>query len=128
MIRRRIEKCGRERGQDPVTEQSGLSLRARRPRSVRFEHRPSREEDVVQRSTRSPLLFYFFTYKKKLYSIIIESIYLKDSPLEPVGSLTTHAYILYIFGAPYTNNGLRKRVCAPNLSRSFGRCFAAESR
>ena len=61
MIWRMIERCERERGQDLVTEQSRLSFMLDDHERVRREHRPSREEDVVQRSTRirrCPLLFF----------------------------------------------------------------------
>ena len=85
------------------------------------KHRPSREKDMVQRSKRFPSNppFSFFLPIKSVYNCIRLFrgflSYLQESPLQSVRSLDIYIYI-YCIGASYTNNGLRKRACALNLS------------
>ena len=102
IIPRIIEKRAQKREQVPVNQQRELSFHTHDPESVRHEYRPSREVDVVQRSTCFPsathfslsfsstksvvnyhrifFYFFYFFYLQKLYPIITNSFRLFTLP------------------------------------------------
>ena len=122
MIRRTIEKCGRERGQDPVAEQSGLLLHAQRPRSVYAANTDRAATRTWFKESRAPhsapLAFQKYLPAKAafncnriflptkavfhwnpLFRFLSPSLfrfilpYPQDSPLKPVSLPTTHIHI-----------------------------------
>ena len=122
MIRRTIEKCGRERGQDPVAKQSGLLLHAQRARSVyavNTDRAATRTWFNESRTPRSaPLAFQKYLPAKAVFNCnriflptkavfhwnplfrflspwLFRFIlpYPQDSPLKPVSLPTTHIHI-----------------------------------
>ena len=108
MIRRMIEKCGRERQeQDPVTEQSGLSLHVRRPQKcmTRTPTEPRRRRGSRKHALpiqRRPFSIIFSTKSVfNCYWLFRGFLsYLQESPLKLVRLLTTYVCIyiyIYIF-------------------------------